>query len=71
MDARDRELINALHGGFPVTAHPYAAVGKRLDMEEAEVIDWIQQLCERGVIRRFGLVLSHRDLGYRAYAMVV
>jgi DNA-binding Lrp family transcriptional regulator len=28
-------------------------------------------LIDRGVIRRFGLVLSHRDLGYRANAMVV
>jgi DNA-binding Lrp family transcriptional regulator len=28
-------------------------------------------LTERGVIRRFGLVLSHRDLGYNANAMVV
>ena len=68
---RERELVAAVQDGLPLEAHPYAAVGRRVGLSEAQVIDRLQQLIERGVIRRFGLVLSHRDLGYRANAMVV
>ncbi len=68
---KDRELIAAVQDGLPLDPRPYAAVGRRLGLTEAEVIAGLRRLLERGVIRRFGLVLSHRDLGYRANGMVV
>lgn len=71
VSAKDLALISAIQGGLPLDARPYEAVGRTVGMTEAEVIDHIRQLVERGVIRRLGLVLSHRELGYRANAMVV
>jgi DNA-binding Lrp family transcriptional regulator len=68
---KDRELIAAIQDGLPLEKYPYAAIARQVGLSEARVIDRIGQLCERGVIRRFGLVLSHRDLGYKANAMVV
>jgi DNA-binding Lrp family transcriptional regulator len=68
---KERELIAAIQDGLPLEKAPYAAVGDRTGLSEKEVIEGIAQLIERGVIRRFGLVLSHRDLGYCANAMVV
>jgi len=68
---RERDLIAAVQDGLPLEPHPYAAVGRMVGLSEAEVIDGLRQLTERGVIRRFGLVLSHRNLGYRANGMVV
>lgn len=68
---KERELIAEIQDGLPLDKRPYAAIARRVGMSEARVIDGIAQLVERGVIRRFGLVLSHRDLGYRANAMVV
>jgi DNA-binding Lrp family transcriptional regulator len=68
---KERELIAAIQDGLPLVKAPYAAIARTVRMSEKEVIEGIAQLVERGVIRRFGLVLSHRDLGYRANAMVV
>ncbi len=67
----ERELIAAVQDGLPLVQRPYEAVGALLGLTETQVIERIRQLIERGVIRRFGLVLSHRELGYRANAMVV
>lgn len=71
VSAMDLELIAAIQEGLPLDPRPYAAVGRAVGMTEAEVIDHIRQLLDRGVIRRLGLVLAHRELGYRANAMVV
>ena len=71
VSARETELIAEIQDGLPLDSRPYAAIGRAIGMSEAEVIDRLGDLIERGVISRFGLVLSHRDLGYRANAMVV
>lgn len=71
LSARETGLIAAIQDGLPLDSRPYAAIGRAIGMSESEVIERLADLIERGVIRRFGLVLSHRDLGYRANAMVV
>jgi DNA-binding Lrp family transcriptional regulator len=67
----ERRLIAALQPGLPLTARPYAAVADAAGMSEDEAIEGIGALMERGVIKRFGVVVRHRELGYRANAMVV
>ena len=67
----ERRLIAALQPGLPLTARPYAAVAEAAGMSEDEAIECIGSLIERGVIKRFGIVVRHRELGYRANAMVV
>ena len=68
---RDRRLIAAIEEGLPLAPRPYAAIGDRLGMGEAEVIAALRRLIEGGVIKRFGVIVRHRELGYRANAMVV
>lgn len=63
MDAQDRMLINALHGGFPVTERPYAAVAEGLGMTEDEVIDRLSRLLEAGTLTRFGPLFDAAKLG--------
>jgi DNA-binding Lrp family transcriptional regulator len=70
-DARDRQLLAAIHGGLPLVSRPYAEVGAQLDMPEAEVVKRLERLLALGVIKRFGIVVRHHELGYRANAMVV
>jgi DNA-binding Lrp family transcriptional regulator len=71
IDARDRRLLAALQDGLPFVERPYAAVGARIGMPEDEVIARLRALLADGVIRRFGLVVRHRELGYDANAMAV
>lgn len=67
----DRRLLCALAEGLPLEQRPYAALARRLEMSEAEVFERLRRLCEAGVVSRFGVILRHRELGYRANAMTV
>jgi len=67
----DRELIAAIQQGLPLVSRPYAQVAAQLGMGEAEVIARLTELQDAGMIKRMGVVVRHRALGYRANAMVV
>ncbi len=71
LGTRDLELVAAIQDGLPLCPRPYAAVGRRLGMTEAEVMDRLAALQRQGVIHRLGVIVRHRALGYRANAMVV
>ena len=64
-------LIEIISKGLPLVSQPYAAIAEQLDSSEAEVIDGIQRIMMRGDLKRFGVVVRHRQLGYRANGMVV
>ena len=67
----DKALITAIEDGLPLVSHPYEAVGNMIGLSEEGVIERLQNLIETGVISRFGVVVNHRRVGYRANAMVV
>jgi siroheme decarboxylase len=71
IDADDRRLLETIQEGLPLVSRPFAEVGARLGMAEAEVIARIERLRGAGVIKRMGVVVRHRRLGYEANAMVV
>ena len=71
LDERDQALITLIQTGLPISATPYADLGEKLGMSENEVIARIKQLSEAKVIKRFGIVVRHHELGYRANAMTV
>ncbi len=64
-------ILELIEDGLPLIARPYQALAEQADLSEAEVIEAVRGLTERGVIKRFGLVVRHHELGYRANAMVV
>lgn len=70
-DDRDLTLVAELRDGLPLSPRPYAALGGRLGMSEAEVIGRLRSLAEGGVIRRFGAIVRHHEAGFTANAMVV
>ena len=67
----DRRLLTALEPGLAITARPYEALAACAGISEAEVVSRLRALQEDGTISRFGVVVRHRALGYRANAMVV
>ena len=70
-DEEDCRLLAAIQHGLPLVSRPYAEVGASLGLSEAEVIARLRRLKTSGVIRRFGVVVRHHELGYSANAMVV
>jgi siroheme decarboxylase len=71
IDDKDHELLARLADGLPLVPRPYAEIGITLDLPEAEVIARLRHLIAVGVVRRLGLIVRHRELGYRANAMTV
>lgn len=67
----DLRLAAALAEGLPLDPRPYAGLGRALGLDESDVIARTQRLVAAGVVARFGVIVRHRPLGYRANAMVV
>ncbi len=64
MDDLDKKIITLIQAGFPVTARPYADIGDKIGIGEAEVIERIKGIKESGEIRRMGASFDSRKLGY-------
>lgn len=64
-------LIAAIEQGLPLVPNPYAEIASEIGCTEAEVMHGIKELQSRGDIKRFGVVVRHRKLGYRSNGMVV
>lgn len=67
----EQQLCRLIQKGLPLVSRPYAQVAQKLQLTETQVVEKIQFLCDQGVIRRFGLVLRHRPLGFSKNAMTV
>ncbi|MBL8700225.1 MAG: AsnC family protein [Alphaproteobacteria bacterium] len=71
LSAADRELLAHVASGLPLTRRPFFELARKLGRTEDEVIARLRALREAGAIKRLGLVVRHRELGYSANAMVV
>ncbi|RKZ51249.1 MAG: Lrp/AsnC family transcriptional regulator [Candidatus Parabeggiatoa sp. nov. 3] len=63
MDTLDRNIINHLQGGFPISTRPYAEAAEQLDITEAELIQRLTELLEQGLLTRFGPMYHAEQLG--------
>ena len=66
----EKKVIASIQEDLPVTRRPYRAIAHRLDIAEETLLETLQSLCDRGIIRRFGATIRHQKSGYTANAMV-
>lgn len=71
LSAAERRLMGALQDGLAIEPRPYAALGRRAGMAETEALALIRRWLGDGLIKRFGVVVRHRELGFGANAMCV
>lgn len=64
MDAVDKKLLTVVQSGFPLSARPYREIGEVLGLSEAETLERLRRLSESGFIRKLGVFLDPRKLGY-------
>lgn len=67
----DKELLNLIQTGLPLTPAPFAAVADRLGCPEQQVLERLAQLRDAGVIRRLGAFFDAESLGYRGWLVAV
>lgn len=71
LDPLDRRIVEVTQQGLPLTPRPFAEVGRRTGLSEAEVIERISAMQARGVIRRVAAAPNHYRLGTTANGMAV
>ena len=64
LDDVDRMILNEIQSHFPIEARPYQVLGEKLGCSEEEVLQRVQDLKDREVIRRIGANCNSRKLGY-------
>lgn len=65
------QLRKSIETGLPKQLQPYEKIANAINASEQQVLLQINNWQQTGLIRRFGLVVKHRKLGYNANAMVV
>jgi len=71
MDEAERRLVSVLQEGLPLFMRPFSLIAERIGASESDVLGRIGRWLEEGAIKRFGVVVRHHELGFRANAMVV
>lgn len=71
LSAQESQLMAALQDGLELVPRPFARLGAKAGMAEGQAIATLKAWRNEGVIKRFGVVVRHHELGYTANAMVV
>lgn len=66
LEGIDKKLIGLVQTEFPLKPRPYSELGLKLNIDEDDVIQRIEQLKAKGIIRQISPVLDARRLGYRS-----
>jgi DNA-binding Lrp family transcriptional regulator len=64
VDNIDKNILSELQNNFPISANPYNAIAGRVGLTEDELWKRIQGLIDNGTIRRIGLSLDSKKLGF-------
>jgi len=63
MDKMDRNIINILQTGFPLSEEPYAEVAVQLGITETELLNRLSRLLKEKTLTRFGPMYDAQKLG--------
>ncbi|MFC1515338.1 Lrp/AsnC family transcriptional regulator [Thermodesulfobacteriota bacterium] len=66
----EQKIIASIQGDMPVTERPYLEIAENLGISEGTLLETLQHLADKGVIRRFGATLRHQKSGFSSNAMV-
>jgi DNA-binding Lrp family transcriptional regulator len=70
-DDFDIAVIRALQGDMPVTPEPYAPAAQELGVPQQRLLEHLEGMRERRLLRRVAAILFHRRAGFSANGMGV
>ena len=62
-DKLERQIINALQGGFPIVDEPFKKLAEQFDVPQGILLDKISTLLESGALSRFGPLFNPESMG--------
>lgn len=66
----EKKILASIQGDISITKQPYLEIAEQLGLSEDTFLEKLKDLCDRGVIRRFGATIRHQKSGFTANAMV-
>jgi len=66
----EKKIIASIQEDILIISRPYLEISKKLKISEETLLRTLKDLCDRGVIRRFGATIRHQKSGFAANAMV-
>ena len=66
MDELDWRILQALQNDFPLSARPYEIIARKLQIPCDELWKRIERMVAEGMIRRIGVSLDSRKLGFHS-----
>jgi DNA-binding Lrp family transcriptional regulator len=70
-DELDVAVIRAVQGSMPVVSEPYAPAAAELGLAQARLLEHLEGMQERRLLRRVAAILFHRRAGFSANGMGV
>jgi DNA-binding Lrp family transcriptional regulator len=70
-DEWDRRVVRATQGDMPVVPEPYAPAAAELGVPQSELLEHLEGMRERRLLRRVAAILFHRRAGFSANGMGV
>lgn len=64
LDDFDRKILHILQYDFPIIPNPYGYIGALLQSTEEVILERVSRLYEQGYIRRLGVSIDSRRIGY-------
>jgi DNA-binding Lrp family transcriptional regulator len=64
IDDIDRDILNRIQSGFPITTRPYRTIAEDLGLSESKVLKRVSRLKASGIIRRIGGNFTPEKLGF-------
>jgi siroheme decarboxylase len=70
-DETDIAVVRATQGDLPVVSEPYADAAREIGMPVAQLLDHLNGMVDRKLLRRVAAILFHRRAGFSANGMGV
>lgn len=71
LSKKQKKLISLIQDDLPLDREPFKVLAQKLKIPEEEIIEMINEMIKKGIIRRFGATLRHQNAGFKYNAMVV
>jgi len=65
----EKRIISSIQDDIAITERPYLEIAKNLGISQEALLEKLKDLCNRGIIRRFGATIRHQKSGFEANAM--
>ena len=69
LNASQQAVVRLLQGNLPLNARFFSPLAEQLNLSEESLLTQLREWQGNGVLRRIGLLLRHREIGFKANGM--